>query len=127
VQNFVSGIGSWIAAHKGPIQVDAELLVPHGNAIMDGLQRGLEGGYGQVQNLVSGIAGGIASAFPAQVPIAASGGAGAGAPVAAGGAGAPPLVLEIRSGGSAMDDLLVQILQKAIRSQGGNVQEVLGQ
>jgi hypothetical protein len=35
-------------------------------------------------------------------------------------------VIEIRSGGSKMDDLLVEILRNAIRVQGGNVQAVLG-
>jgi len=35
-------------------------------------------------------------------------------------------VLEIRSGGSALDDLLVEILRGAIRKRGGNVQAVLG-
>ncbi|WP_320069750.1 hypothetical protein [Micromonospora sp. RTGN7] len=42
----------------------------------------------------------------------------------AGGGGA--MVLEIRSGGSALDDLLVEILRGAIRRRGGNVQVVLG-
>ena len=35
-------------------------------------------------------------------------------------------VLEIRSGGSRLDDLLVDILRKAIANQGGDVQVVLG-
>jgi cell wall-associated NlpC family hydrolase len=37
-----------------------------------------------------------------------------------------PLVIEIRSGGSQMDDLLVQILRKAVQTRGGDVQVVLG-
>jgi len=41
----------------------------------------------------------------------------------AGGGGA---VLEIRSGGSQLDDLLVEVLSRAIRRRGGNVQLVLG-
>jgi hypothetical protein len=36
------------------------------------------------------------------------------------------VVLEIRSGGSRLDDLLVEILRKSIRSRGGDVQIVLG-
>ncbi len=36
------------------------------------------------------------------------------------------MVLEIRSGGSKMDDLLVEILQRAVRLRGGDVQLVLG-
>jgi len=35
-------------------------------------------------------------------------------------------VLEIRSGGTRMDDLLVELLQKAVRVRGGDVQVVLG-
>lgn len=35
--------------------------------------------------------------------------------------------LTVDSGGSKMDELLVQLLRKAIRIQGGNVQQVLGQ
>jgi phage-related protein len=37
-----------------------------------------------------------------------------------------PIVLEIRSGGARIDDMLVEILRKAVRVQGGNVQLVLG-
>jgi hypothetical protein len=45
---------------------------------------------------------------------------------AGGGPGGGTLVLEINSGGSRLDDLLVEALRKSIRSQGGNVQVVLG-
>ncbi len=44
----------------------------------------------------------------------------------AGGGGGGPTVLEIRSGGSKTDDLLVEVLQRAIHLRGGNVQVVLG-
>ncbi|MFI6700322.1 phage tail tape measure protein [Streptomyces sp. NPDC050509] len=36
-------------------------------------------------------------------------------------------VLEIRSGGSRVDDFLVELLRKAVRDRGGNVQLVIGQ
>lgn len=36
------------------------------------------------------------------------------------------MVIEIRSGGSRLDDLLVEVLSDAIRARGGNVQLVLG-
>lgn len=36
------------------------------------------------------------------------------------------MVLEIRSAGSRLDDLLVELIRKAVRAQGGNVQLVLG-
>ncbi|MEV4864270.1 phage tail protein [Streptomyces ossamyceticus] len=38
----------------------------------------------------------------------------------------PHVVLEIKSGGSAMDSLLVEILRKAVRTRGGDAQVVLG-
>lgn len=40
--------------------------------------------------------------------------------------GAGRVVLEIHSGGSRLDDLLVEVLSKAVRVRGGNVQVVLG-
>lgn len=42
------------------------------------------------------------------------------------GASSSALSLEIRSGGSRLDDLLVEILAGAIRARGGNVQKILG-
>jgi hypothetical protein len=36
------------------------------------------------------------------------------------------MVITINSGGSALDDVLVQVFQRAIRDRGGNVQAVLG-
>jgi hypothetical protein len=38
----------------------------------------------------------------------------------------PPTVIEVRSGGSKLDDLMVEVLRKSIRAKGGNVQAVLG-
>lgn len=42
VKNFVGGIGTWIADHKGPKRYDLGLLVPAGGWIMDGLGTGIE-------------------------------------------------------------------------------------
>lgn len=42
VKDFVGGIGSWIADHKGPKQYDLNLLVPAGGWIMDGLEDGID-------------------------------------------------------------------------------------
>lgn len=43
-----------------------------------------------------------------------------------GGGGTANVVLEIVSGGSRLDDALVEILRNAVRGRGGNVQQVLG-
>lgn len=43
-----------------------------------------------------------------------------------GGGGGGRMVLEINSSGSRLDDLLVELLRRAVRTRGGNVQTVLG-
>ena len=42
VQDWVGGVGTWIADHKGPKAYDLALLVPNGGWIMQGLSEGLE-------------------------------------------------------------------------------------
>lgn len=83
VTGFVGGIGNWISSHKGPIEVDAVLLKPHGNAIMQGLNVGLQQGFSPVQNTIHHITQQIASpetSIPigthAPSPVASSGGGG---------------------------------------------------
>lgn len=73
-------------------------------------------GEKRAELFVPGVSGQIVPSVPtAWNPPASS---------ARGGGGA--VVLRIESGGSRMDDLLVELLRKAIRVQGGNVQTVLG-
>lgn len=60
---FIGGIGDWIRKHKGPISVDRKLLIPAGNAIMNGLNSGLTGGFRNVQSNVSGMGDMIANAI----------------------------------------------------------------
>lgn len=60
---FIGGIGDWIREHKGPIRKDRKLLTPAGNAIMNGLNSGLIGGFRDVQSNVSGMGDMIANAI----------------------------------------------------------------
>lgn len=62
VKSFVSGIGSWIKAHKGPIRVDRKLLIPAGVAIMTGFNEGLQNQFSAVQKGVSSMAGAVSDA-----------------------------------------------------------------
>lgn len=86
VTGFVGGIAGWIAEHKGPIEYDRRLLVPHGRAIMAGFGEGLERAFGSdVVPLVSGLGGRLADAMATGAPGYAWAMAAAGAPGSAGG------------------------------------------
>nr|DAU97480.1 MAG TPA: Minor tail protein [Caudoviricetes sp.] len=63
VTDFVGGIASWIAEHKGPISYDRRLLIPAGQAIMGGFNTALMVGFEDVKSNVSGMADGIRSMF----------------------------------------------------------------
>jgi len=59
VTSFVGGIGGWIARHKGPLEYDRQLLVPHGQAIMAGLMAGIGSQVPALGAQLAGITRGI--------------------------------------------------------------------
>ena len=63
VQDWVGGIGNWIAEHKGPRAYDLRLLVPAGGWIMDGLQTGLRGAMPELERTMRDITNGIKVGF----------------------------------------------------------------
>lgn len=63
ITGFVGGIADWIRDHKGPIEYDRRLLIPAGNAIMGGLNRGLDNGFDKTMAKVQSITGAIESRF----------------------------------------------------------------
>ncbi|MFT8865960.1 MAG: tape measure protein [Lacticaseibacillus paracasei] len=68
ITDFVGGIASWIRKHKGPISYDAKLLIPAGNAIMNGLNAGLTDKFSHVQKNVSSMAQAIADSAAVTMP-----------------------------------------------------------
>jgi SLT domain-containing protein len=61
VKKWIGGIAGWIKEHKGPLALDAKLLTPHGEAIMNGFNDGLQKGFARTQANVSGMTGQLAS------------------------------------------------------------------
>ncbi len=69
VKEFFGGIGSWIKDHKGPLDYDRRLLVPAGEAIMQGLQAGMAAQLPDLARFLTGLSGGLSLAV---TPAAAS-------------------------------------------------------
>lgn len=94
VKNFVGGIGTWIADHKGPKRYDLGLLVPAGGWIMDGLGTGIENSMPALGSQLSDVSwmiqNGIDPELQGSGQYAFSSTAGsAGPPNGLGGSGAP--------------------------------------
>jgi phage-related protein len=117
-------IPSW----KGPMDVDRKLLVPSGQAIMQGLAAGITGGLpmlrstlGRVTDAIA-LPGGAAPAAPGAAAVAAPRGVAASA-----GTGGGAVTLEVRSSGRAVDDFLAELIRRYVRVQGGgDVQVAFG-
>lgn len=57
VTSFVGGIADWIANNKGPLPYDRRLLIPAGNAIMEGLGKGLMDKLGMLKSVLDTVTG----------------------------------------------------------------------
>lgn len=62
ITSWVSGIGDWIAAHKGPRSYDLRLLQPAGGWIMDGLQKGLADGIPGLRDTLGDVSATVSAA-----------------------------------------------------------------
>ena len=70
VTGFISGIGDWIAEHKGPLSYDRRLLIPAGKAIMGGLSEGLSDSFRrEVQPVIRQVNRELEGGFDAQPNI----------------------------------------------------------
>ena len=68
VTGFISGIGPWIAEHKGPKQYDLNLLVPAGGWIMSGLNKGLDDSMPSLGDKLSDVSWMIQNGIDPDVP-----------------------------------------------------------
>lgn len=113
VAGWVSNVAGWIANLKGPLPKDRRLLVPHGQAIMDGLVSGLDSRMPRL------------TAQMGRTTAAITGMGGHGTAGLAGGRGPGQLRVQLEWAGGS-DDPLFQLIRHGVRIRGGNVQTVLG-
>jgi len=114
VRSKLSELTGMIPDWKGPMSVDLKLLQPSGAALMSGLVDGIAGAVPDVRKTLQGVTGDIPDyAAPRGVAQTANRSGG-------------PQEIVIRSGGTRLDDALIEILRRAIADKGGNVQKVLG-
>lgn len=127
VKDFVSGIGSWIAANKGPKAYDLGLLVKNGGWIMQGLRTGIEGDLPRLKQTLGAVARTVSGTDLGALEASASASTSAAAAAARSGSGSasPPIVLSFQPTGDSIFDAFLEELMKHIRVNGGNVQGAL--
>lgn len=84
VSGWVGSLGGKIKALKGPIEDDRVLLVDEGDAIMEGLGKGLEKGFGRIIKLLEEIVDLLEKALGKAAPAAKAAGKTVGEAVTAG-------------------------------------------
>lgn len=112
LQQKFSSITSMIPDWKGPMDVDMRLLTPSGAALMTGLMDGIDNRTPALHQQLQGITSSIPGNVSAGVNRAATGSGG-------------PLVLEFASAGGRVNDMLLELVQEAIRVRGGDPVQVL--
>jgi len=129
VKDFVSGIGSWIAANKGPKAYDLDLLVKNGGWIMTGLRAGLAAEIPALKKTLGTVAATVSGTDMGALEASASATARVAAANAAGSSGSStpaPVIVRFEASGDPLIDALMNELRKYIRVGGGDVQAVLG-
>jgi TP901 family phage tail tape measure protein len=87
ITGFIGNIANWISQHKGPLSADAALLYPHGQAIMSGLNAGLQSGIPPVLKTLAGLSGSMGVSIGGLSP-------GRGSAVALGGGSGPVSIVQ---------------------------------
>ncbi|MDX3235648.1 hypothetical protein PV392_08105 [Streptomyces sp. ME03-5709C] len=113
LQQRFSSITNMIPDWKGPMTVDMRLLEPSGAALMTGLMAGVSSEvpslHSQLQDITTSIPGNVRSGVSRAASAANSG----------------PMVLELRSDGSAAADAILQLVRDAVSDRGGDPVTVL--
>lgn len=69
VKSWISGIAGWVKKHKGPVSLDAKLLVPAGRAMMKGFKTGLLDEWLPIDKWIKSIGGGIGGGVKRWAPL----------------------------------------------------------